>query len=258
MCALPCSRAILALQVVGDKAVIFGGCGVTKSNEPCVSNQTYYLHMSADPMKWEEADLMGDVPPPRWRHTATLLPDGVRSAPPPLRCRAAPTRPHPLLHLCLPAGFAHVTGQHHDVRWALQGQACRRPHSPHPRLLPVLTALSPPAPPPAPAHPHARAYLACSRRSLRSGATTMCTSSLSRRTSGPSRSAPARCRSRARTPARSDAGPPRRAQEQPSLAFASLPRASPSPPHLVPPGFGLRPRRATTLSHGGRRASSCA
>ena len=160
MCALPCSRAILALQVVGDKAVIFGGCGVTKSNEPCVSNQTYYLHMSADPMKWEEADLMGDVPPPRWRHTATLLPDGVRSAPPPLRCRAAPTRPHPLLHLCLPAGFAHVTGQHHDVRWALQGQACRRPHSPHPSLLPVLTALSASATPPSPAHPHARAYLA--------------------------------------------------------------------------------------------------
>ena len=104
MCASLYSRAILALQVVGDKAVVFGGCGVTKSNEPCVSNQTYYLHMSADPMKWEEADLMGDVPPPRWRHTATLLPDLVRSAPPSLRRRAAPTRPRPLLHLCSPAG----------------------------------------------------------------------------------------------------------------------------------------------------------
>ena len=88
------------MQVVGDKAVIFGGCGVTKSNEPCVSNQTYYLHMGADPMKWEEADLMGDVPPPRWRHTATLLPDGVRSAPPSPRCPCRPDATHPLLTLC--------------------------------------------------------------------------------------------------------------------------------------------------------------
>ena len=131
MCLTLYSRDF-GMQVVGDKAVIFGGCGVTKSNEPCVSNQTYYLHMSSDPMKWEEADLMGDVPPPRWRHTATLLPDGVRSAPPSPRCSCRPDAIHPLLHLCLPAAFAHVAGQHHDVRWALQGQACRRPHSSHP------------------------------------------------------------------------------------------------------------------------------
>eukprot|EP00964_Phaeocystis_antarctica_P067730 scaffold40998_cov63-Phaeocystis_antarctica.AAC.4 len=109
------SNRLRSCSVVGDKAVVFGGCGVTKSNEPCVSNQTYYLHMSADPMKWEEADLMGDVPPPRWRHTATLLPDLVRSAPPSLRRRDAPTQPRSLLHLCSPAGVAHVTGQHHDV-----------------------------------------------------------------------------------------------------------------------------------------------
>ena len=164
MCALPSSRRNFGMQVVGDKAVIFGGCGVTKSNEPCVSNQTYYLHMGADPMKWEEADLMGDVPPPRWRHTATLLPDGVRSAPPSPRCPCRPDATCPLLTLCLPAAAAHVTGQHHDVRRALQGQACRRPHSSHSRLLPVLTALSAPATPPAPAHPDARAHLACSLR----------------------------------------------------------------------------------------------
>ena len=96
MC-LTSSRRDFGMQVVGDKAVIFGGCGVTKSNEPCVSNQTYYLHMGADPMKWEEADLMGDVPPPRWRHTATLLPDGVRSAPPSPRCPCRPDATHPLL-----------------------------------------------------------------------------------------------------------------------------------------------------------------
>ena len=93
--------------MVGDKAVIFGGCGVTKSNEPCVVNQTYYLHLSSDPMKWEEANLMGDVPPPRWRHTATLLPDQARSAPPPHHCHTASTRPHPLLHRgSTPAVFA--------------------------------------------------------------------------------------------------------------------------------------------------------
>ena len=164
VCALPSSRRNFGMQVVGDKAVIFGGCGVTKSNEPCVSNQTYYLHMGADPMKWEEADLMGDVPPPRWRHTATLLPDGVRSAPPSPRCPCRPDATHPLLTLCLPAAVAHVTGQHHDVRRALQGQACRRPHSSHSRLLPVLTALSAPATTPAPARPDARAHLACSLR----------------------------------------------------------------------------------------------
>ena len=136
MCALPSSRRNFGMQVVGDKAVFFGGCGVTKSNEPCVSNQTYYLHMGSDPMKWEEADLMGDVPPPRWRHTATLLPDGVRSAPPSPRCPCRPDATRPLLTLCLPAAAAHVTGQHHDVRWALQGQACRRPHSSHSRFSP--------------------------------------------------------------------------------------------------------------------------
>ena len=80
MCASPSSRRNFGMQVVGDKAVIFGGCGVTKSNEPCVSNQTYYLHMGADPMKWELADLMGDIPSPRWRHTATLLPDQACSS----------------------------------------------------------------------------------------------------------------------------------------------------------------------------------
>ena len=260
VCALPSSRRNFGMQVVGDKAVIFGGCGVTKSNEPCVSNQTYYLHMGSDPMKWEEADLMGDVPPPRWRHTATLLPDGVRSAPPSPRCPCRPDATRPLLTLCLPAAAAHVTGQHHDVRRALQGQACRRPHSSHSRLLPVLTALSAPATTPAPASPDARAHLARSLSARRAGATTTCTCSPSRRTSGRSRSARARCRSRARTPASPDAGQPPRAREQPGcrVATASLPPHCPCPPSWVPPGRGLRPRRASTWSRGGRGASPCA
>ena len=78
-------------QVVGEKAVIFGGCGVTKDNEPCVVNETYYLNMSSEPMKWDLADLMGDIPPPRWRHTATLLPDQARRSCPPQPNRR-PTR----------------------------------------------------------------------------------------------------------------------------------------------------------------------
>ena len=236
VCALPSSRRNFGMQVVGDKAVIFGGCGVTKSNEPCVSNQTYYLHMGADPMKWEEADLMGDVPPPRWRHTATLLPDGVRSAPPSPRCPCRPDAARPLLTLCLPAAAAHVTGQHHDVRWALQGQARRRAHSSYSRLLPVLTALSAPAtPPPLRAPMHVLTSHPLSAR--RAGATTTCTCSPSRRTSGRSRSARARCRSRARTPASPDAGQPPRAREQPGccVATASL------PPHCPCPPAGRRP-----------------
>ena len=34
------------------------------------------LDISGDQPKWDLADVMGDVPPARWRHTATLLPDG--------------------------------------------------------------------------------------------------------------------------------------------------------------------------------------
>ena len=200
---------------------------------------------------------MGDVPPPRWRHTATLLPDLVRSAPPSLRRRDAPTQPRSLLHLCSPAGVAHVTGQHHDVRWALQGQACRRPHSPHPRLLPALITFSAPATTPAPAHPHSRAYLARSLRfafrryndvhvlSVEKNEWSIkeCAGSLPQPRS---RARKSRCR-----PAVASSGaawlPPR------------SPEPAPSPlPTRCPPGFGLRPRRATTLSRGGRRASSCA
>ena len=50
----PTPRSGHTITVTGDKAVIFGGCGITKDNEPIVSNQTYYLNMSSDPMKWEE------------------------------------------------------------------------------------------------------------------------------------------------------------------------------------------------------------
>lgn len=74
----PSPRSGHTITVVGDKAVIFGGCGVDSNNEPLISNQTFFLTLSTDPMKWSEADLMGDIPHERWRHTATLLPDEER------------------------------------------------------------------------------------------------------------------------------------------------------------------------------------
>ena len=65
--------------MVGDRAVVFGGCGITPTingvaGEPAIFNETYILHIS-DGFRWELADVTGDVPSPRWRHTATLLPD---------------------------------------------------------------------------------------------------------------------------------------------------------------------------------------
>lgn len=50
----PTPRSGHTITVAGEKAVIFGGCGITKDNEPIVSNQTFYLTLTADPMKWEE------------------------------------------------------------------------------------------------------------------------------------------------------------------------------------------------------------
>jgi len=57
------------------KAIIFGGCGTSadgKTQE--VFNETWFLQTGDQP-QWELVDVMGDVPQPRWRHTATLLPD---------------------------------------------------------------------------------------------------------------------------------------------------------------------------------------
>ena len=38
-------------------------------------SETWCCDMSGEAPKWELLDVMGDVPPARWRHTATLLPD---------------------------------------------------------------------------------------------------------------------------------------------------------------------------------------
>ena len=55
------------------QAYFFGGCG-PKDNVATVFNDMHVLHIN-EQFRWEKVDAMGDVPPPRWCHTATLLPD---------------------------------------------------------------------------------------------------------------------------------------------------------------------------------------
>lgn len=53
--------------------MVFGGCGV-QGGEPQVFNDTYVLHIT-DGYRWEKLAPSANTPSPRWRHTATLLPD---------------------------------------------------------------------------------------------------------------------------------------------------------------------------------------
>ena len=89
----PTPRSGHTITVTGDKAVIFGGCGITKDNEPIVSNQTYYLNMSSDPMKWEE--VRTPTPP-----HGTPLPRPVRLA---RRAEPLPTRTAATMPPCSPS-----------------------------------------------------------------------------------------------------------------------------------------------------------
>ena len=58
------------------KSIIFGGCGISADGHSQeVFNETWFLTTGDSPL-WELVDVMGDVPQARWRHTATLLPDG--------------------------------------------------------------------------------------------------------------------------------------------------------------------------------------
>ena len=144
------------------------------------------------------------------------------------------------------------------------GGHCKGRHAAGPTAhIPAFSPSSPPCPPPPPPPPLRAPMRVLTSHALsarRAGATTTCTCSPWRRTSGRSRSARARCRSRARTPASPDAGQPPRAREQPGcrVATSSLPPHCPCPPSWAPPGCGLRPRRASTWSRAGRRASPCA
>ena len=69
--------------MAGDNAYLFGGCGIriddpSKPYESAVFNETWSAGIvdTDGPIKWECLETMGDTPAPRWRHTATLLPDG--------------------------------------------------------------------------------------------------------------------------------------------------------------------------------------
>ncbi|KAJ1633365.1 hypothetical protein T492DRAFT_546868, partial [Pavlovales sp. CCMP2436] len=80
---LPTARSGHSLTVVNDgrthsHAYLFGGCGVTQDNRGGCFNDVYVLSIGdvTCPV-WERPGLAGEPPPPRWRHTATLLPDNT-------------------------------------------------------------------------------------------------------------------------------------------------------------------------------------
>jgi len=70
----PGPRSGHTITVLKDTAVIFGGCGVD-GEMPQVFDETYLLHIT-EGFRWEKIAPSGPAPSARWRHTATLLPDG--------------------------------------------------------------------------------------------------------------------------------------------------------------------------------------
>jgi hypothetical protein len=70
---VPGPRSGHSITVRREQALLFGGCGV-KGSQPQVFREAYLLHIS-DGYRWERLQLTGLEPSPRWRHTATLLPD---------------------------------------------------------------------------------------------------------------------------------------------------------------------------------------
>ena len=71
----PAPRSGHTITCLNEKAYLFGGCGI-ENGAPVVFNDMHILHIS-ESFRWEKVDAMGDVPSPRWRHTATFLPDNT-------------------------------------------------------------------------------------------------------------------------------------------------------------------------------------
>ena len=77
----PGPRSGHSITCTHEKAIVFGGCGV-QGGKSAVFNETYVLHI-ADQFRWELAEVTGDVPLPRWRHTVRHRPP---RPPPAYRC----------------------------------------------------------------------------------------------------------------------------------------------------------------------------
>ena len=73
----PTPRSGHSISCIDGKAIVFGGCGVSADGlSQEIYNDTWELHIGeGDSPSWHLADAMGDLPNPRWRHTATVLPD---------------------------------------------------------------------------------------------------------------------------------------------------------------------------------------
>ena len=68
----PGPRSGHSMTCAQEKVIVFGGCGVD-GGKSAVFNETYILHI-ADQFRWELAEVTGDVPSPRWRHTVRHRP----------------------------------------------------------------------------------------------------------------------------------------------------------------------------------------
>ena len=72
----PSPRSGHSITCHNGKAYVFGGCGVSDDgSKQEIFSETWCCNMQGETPQWEVIDVMGDVPPARWRHTATLLPD---------------------------------------------------------------------------------------------------------------------------------------------------------------------------------------
>ena len=71
----PSPRSGHTLCCANEKAYLFGGCGI-EDGAAAVFQDMWMLHIS-DGFRWEKIDAMGELPPPRWRHSCTMLPDNA-------------------------------------------------------------------------------------------------------------------------------------------------------------------------------------